>query len=440
MSSDRIAPRTLKGFRDFLPELAIPRERIIDTAKKVYRSFGFTPIDTPALEYSEILLGKGGNETDKQMFRFEDQGGRDVAMRFDLTVPLARFVAQHAGELGMPFKRYHVGAVWRGENPQRGRYREFLQCDFDTIGTTSAASDIETILVVVELMEALEVPEAVVRVNHRGILDGLLERLELLGRTSSVLRALDKLPKIGPERVANELRGAAGAGDAQVQEILALADITGTDEAVIGRLTELVGDTESGRSGVERLAAVVAGAQAAGTPDGAYELDVSIARGLDYYTGLVFETFLRDLPAIGSILSGGRYDDLANVYTNQQLPGIGGSLGVDRLLDALQQLDRLAGSSAGADVLLILFDADRLDEHIVVASRLRAAGVPVELYPDPKKLGAQLKYADRRGHRFAVIVGDEEWKAGTAQLKDLATGKSRELPIDKLIEHLASLG
>lgn len=432
MAADRITPRTLKGFRDFLPDLAAAREWIIDTAKGVYRSFGFLPIDTPVLEYTEILLGKGGDESDKQMYRFEDQGGRDVAMRFDLTVPLARFVAQHAGTLGMPFKRYHVGPVWRGESPQRGRYREFMQFDFDTIGTTSAASDIETVLVVVELARALGLDDATVRFNHRDVLNGLLEKLDLVEHGPAVLRALDKLPKVGPEAVTAEIEANTGAVPAQVEEILALGRVGGATHEVLEQLEALVGDTTAGGRGVERLAAVARGLEAAGATDREYALDVSIARGLDYYTGLVYETFLGSAPGIGSISSGGRYDDLAGVYTKQELPGIGGSLGVDRLLAAFEELGRIGESPASATVLLTLFDEARLDDHLAVATMLRRSGVSVEMYPDARKLGAQLKYADRRGHRFAVIIGDGEWETGTAQLKDLASGDSAEVALDDL--------
>lgn len=436
MAPDRIRPRTLKGFRDFLPDVAAAREWIVDTAKSVYRSFGFLPIDTPALEYSEILLGKGGSESDKQMYRFEDQGGRDVAMRFDLTVPLARFVAEHAGTLGLPFKRYHVGPVWRGENTQRGRYREFLQFDFDTIGTTSPASDIETVLVVVELVRALGLTDATVRFNHRGVLNGVLERLELTAHAPAVLRSLDKLPKIGAERVAEEIAAATGASRSQIDQILALGRVTGSTAEVLDRIGELAGDSVSGAAGVERLAAVAAGLEASGVGEHEFAIDVSIARGLDYYTGLVYETFLASTPGIGSISSGGRYDDLAAVYTKQELPGIGGSLGVDRLLDAFEELDRIGEAPASATVLLTLFDENRLEDHLAVAARLRHSGISVEVYPDARKLGAQLRYADRRGHRFAVIIGDGEWDAGTAQLKALRTGESSEVPLEELADRI----
>jgi histidyl-tRNA synthetase len=427
-----IQPRTLKGFRDYLPETAGPREWLIGRAKEVYRSFGYLPIDTPALEYTEILLGKGGAESDKQLYRFEDHGGRDVGLRFDLTVPLARFVAQHVGVLGTPFKRYHVGPVWRGENTQRGRYREFLQCDFDTIGTESLLADVETACVIHELFAGLGLPEISIRVNNRKVLGGLLERLELSAVAVPVLRALDKLAKAGPDKVAAELQSEAGATPAQVREVLAFAALTGDNDQLLAALAPLVAGSELGARGLVELGEVLAGAAAGGVAPGRLVLDVSIARGLDYYTGTVFETFLDPLPGIGSCCSGGRYDDLASVYTKQRLPGIGASLGLDRLLAALEELDRLPARGATAPVFMPLFEADRAHDYLALAARLRAAGVGVEVYPEPRKLGAQLKYADRRGHRLAVIVGGREWEAGTCQLKDLASGESTELPLDDL--------
>lgn len=436
MSSPKIQPRTLKGFRDFLPDAAIAREGLIDTTREVYRSYGFVPIETPVLEYLEVLLGKGGEESDKQMYRFQDGGGRDVGMRFDLTVPFARYAAQHIGQLGTPFKRYHVAPVWRAENSQRGRYREFVQCDFDTIGTESLTADIETLLVIHDLMVALDVGGFQVRINNRKVLSGLLEKLGLQERTTPVLRALDKLAKIGAEKVAAELEREAGTSPEQARDVLALAELTGDGDALLGQLAPLVAGSETGERGVEELRGVLTAARAAGVPDGRVRLDVSIARGLDYYTGTIYETFLDDLPGIGSVCSGGRYDDLASLYTKQHLPGVGASLGVDRLLAALEELGRLDGRSSTADVFVPLFDAERLDDYLRLCATLRDAGLAVELYPDAKKLGAQLKYADRRGFRVALIVGDDEWERAEAQLKVLATGESRAVPLAELPEAL----
>jgi histidyl-tRNA synthetase len=427
--TDRIPPRTLKGFRDYLPEAMLPREQIIETARRVFRSYGFNPIDTPALEYLEILLGKGGAETDKQLYRFQDHGGRDVGLRFDLTVPLARFAAQHIGTLGTPFKRYHIAAVWRGENTQRGRYREFMQCDFDTIGTRSNAADAETVLVVHDLLRAIGFERFTIHVNNRLLLTGLLDSLGLTEKSGDILRAIDKLAKIGSDRVIAEIQETTGASADQAARVVELVQVAGTNETILSQLRPLVSGNDRGREGIERLADLFAVVSAAGVPTERVKLDVSIARGLDYYTGTVLETTLDDDPGVGSICSGGRYDNLAELYTTQQLPGIGASLGLDRLLDAMQKLDMLPAKHTPAQVFIPYFDPARLADYFRMAGDLRAAGLAVEVYPEPTKLGKQLQYADRKGFRVAVITGQREFEAGQAQVKDLTRGESTTVPL-----------
>ncbi|MEM8864458.1 MAG: histidine--tRNA ligase [Planctomycetota bacterium] len=434
-----ITPRTLKGFRDYLPEAMIPREGLVDTAKRVYRSFGFAPIDTPALEYLEILTGKGSDETDKQLYRFEDHGGREVGLRFDLTVPLARFAAQHAGQLGLPFKRYHIATVWRGENTQRGRYREFMQCDFDTVGSTAVASDIETVLVVNDLLAAIGFDRFTIRINNRAVLNGLLQKTGLADQATAVLRALDKLAKIGPEKVAAEMQQSAGATAEQADEVLRLVQLEGDNDAVLDQLDPLVAGNETGESGVARLREILAGVTAAGVPAGRVQLDVSIARGLDYYTGIVLETFLDDLPAIGSVASGGRYDNLAGLYTKQQLPGIGASLGLDRLLAAMEELNLLPKVRTPAPVFIPYFAADRLGDYLELAATVRAAGFGAEVYPEPKKLGKQLQYADKKGFRVALIAGPDELAADLCQVKDLSNGESETVAMEIVAKTLSDL-
>lgn len=421
-----ITPRTLKGFRDFLPAAMMSREQVIETAKRVYRSYGFSPIDTPALEYLEILTGKGSEETDRQLYHFVDHGGREVGLRFDLTVPLARFAAQHVATLGTPFKRYHIAPVWRGENTQRGRYREFLQCDFDTIGTTAVVSDIETTLVIHDLFVALGFSEFTIHVNNRNVLNGLLDKLGLLEQSTVVLRALDKLAKIGPERVMREMEAEAGATRSQAAEVLELGELAGATDHVFRQLDTLLAGNEMGKAGLENLRQVFDGVRAAGVPAERTKLDLSIARGLDYYTGTVFETFLVALPSIGSLCSGGRYDNLAGAYTKQQLPGIGASLGVDRLLAAMEELGLTRKTATPAPVLLTYFDKDHRDTYLGLATQLRAAGIGVEFYPEPKRLGQQLKYADKRGFQLALIAGHDELAAGVCQIKDLQSGESEK--------------
>jgi histidyl-tRNA synthetase len=418
-----IEPRTLKGFRDHLPAAALARERVLEIARRVYRSYGFAPIDTPALEYLEILTGKGSDETDKQLYRFKDHGGRDVGLRFDLTVPFARFAAQHMHDLGLPFKRYHMAAVWRGENTQRGRYREFMQCDFDTIGTTSPVADLEMVLVVHDLLAAIGIERFTIRLNDRRVLAGILGRLGLTEQSTAVLRSLDKLGKATPEAVAAEL-AAQGVTAEATTALLQMAGLSGPPSDVLAKLETLVGDAEQGRAGVAALAAVVAGARDAGVPEGRVVIDPSIARGLDYYTGIVLESFLDELPALGSICSGGRYDNLAGLYTKQHLPGVGASLGIDRLLAGLEELGRAATVESPADVFLVHFDERHLADYLKIAAAIRAAGMAVEFFPEAKKLGQQLKLAAKRGIAAALVIGSDEFAAGTAQFKNLATQQS----------------
>ena len=428
--SPRITPRTLKGFRDYPPEAMIPRERLIDTARRVYRSYGFSPIDTPALEYLDVLEGKGGEESDKQLYKFQDQGGRWVGLRFDLTVPLARFAAQHIGKLGTPLKRYHVATVWRGENTQRGRYREFMQCDFDTIGTRSTAADVETVLVIHDLFRAIGFEQFTIRLNDRTVLTGLLERLDLAGRQVPILRALDKLAKIGPDAAADEMKQTAQVTDRQAHEVLRLAGIRGTNDEILGQVEPLVAGSDTGTAGAARLAELLAAVKAAGVPERRVQLDVSIARGLDYYTGTVFETCLDALPGIGSICSGGRYDNLAELYTSQELPGVGASLGLDRLLAAMEELGMAEKVATPAEVFISYFDKDRLHDYLRLAAQVRAAGLGAEVYPEPKKLGQQLRYADRRGFRVALIAGTAEFDSGTCQVKDLLHKQQQDVSLE----------
>ncbi len=427
VTSPLITPRTLKGFRDYLPETMLVRERLMETARRVFRSYGFSPIDTPALEYAEILTGKGGEESDKQLFQFKDSGDRDVAMRFDLTVPLARFTAQHLAELGTPFKRYHIAPVWRGENTQRGRYREFVQCDFDTIGTDANASDIETLLVIHDLLVALGFERFTIRVNNRLILNGVLEQLGLQDQATGVLRSLDKLAKTGLGNVLAELMHKVGLTEESAKQVLILAN----PGLKLDELPQIV-ENETGRKGVAQLQELFSAAQTAGIPMERVELDVSIARGLDYYTGTIFETFLGDLPTIGSVCSGGRYDNLAGLFTKERLPGVGASLGLDRLLAAMEELKLIGTQATPAPVLVTQFDAARLGDYLRIGRMLRADGINVEVYPEATKLGKQLKYADRKGFALALIAGSDEFAQGLWQVKNLKSGAAEKVEESRL--------
>ena len=417
-----IEPRTMSGFRDYSPAVMIPRERILQTARDVYRSFGYAPIDTPACESLDVLLGKGGDESDKLVYRVRGakQEKEEMGLRFDLTVPFARFAAKNINELGTPFKRYAMGPVWRGERPGQGRYREFWQCDFDTIGTTSNASDIETILVVNQLFTTLEIPRFEIRVNSRAILNGLLQLLGIADRAAALLRSLDKLAKIGREKVIEEMIAEANVSADQAGQVLDLATMAGTNAEILNQLQMRLPENDGVRRLRELLAIVPR-----------ITLDLSIARGLEYYTGIIFETFLLDLPAIGSVCSGGRYDNLASLYTKQVLPGVGGSLGVDRLLAAMEELKHpwLTGATSPAQVLVFNLGADHLGEYQKLAKTLRDAGIATEVYPDSKKLGQQFQYAEKRGHRVGVIAGDQEIANGTVKVKDLTKKEEAAVPI-----------
>jgi histidyl-tRNA synthetase len=423
MAKSIIKPKTLKGFRDFLPINMTRRESMVDTIKEVYKSYGYLPIDTPALEYSEILLGKGGEETDKQMYRFEDQGGRDVAMRFDLTIPFARYTAQHFNELTFPFKRYHIGTVWRGESPQAGRYREFMQCDFDTIGTTSIISDVETVSVIYDSMKALGIDNFTIKINNRLIMNGLLKKIKAEDKQVDILRTVDKLAKIGRDNVSKLLTDEVGLSKGQINDLLGFIQIEGSNMEVLSSLKDGFAGEPTLDNGIEALEKTVSYLSDSGIPEDNSRIDLSITRGLDYYTGIVMETYLDDLPGFGSICSGGRYDNLAGLYTKQVLPGVGASIGVDRLLAALEELKLAETRSGIVDVLIINMDDKLASYYLKTARMLREDGIKVEIYPDPKKLGKQFAFADKKGFKLTLVVGGNEFNSGVVNLRVVSTGE-----------------
>jgi len=416
-----ITPRTLKGFRDLTPEQAARRERLVAVVSAVFRAHGYRPIETPALEYAEILKGKGGEESDKQLYEFDDAGGRRVALRFDLTVPLARYVAEHQGSLVFPFRRYHVAPVWRGERPQKGRFREFLQCDADLVGATGDAADAEMLVVMAAAYEALDVGEVTLCFNDRRVLAGMLERLGASDLAVPVLRALDKLDKQGADVVAREM-GAAGLTPDAVSRLLDLAE-PGTDDAdTLASLERAVRGSEVGEQGVAALGRVRDLVLASGVAPERLRVDPRIARGLDYYTGIVYEARFADAPGFGSVGAGGRYDDLAGLYTKARLPGVGGSIGLDRLLAALEERDAVGSGDETADAMVVHPGESRLDGAFAFAAGLRARGLAAHVYPEGKKHGAQMRYADRVGIRF-VFTPDAD---GTFHAKDLVAGDAFE--------------
>jgi len=429
----RIEPRTLKGFQDLLPAKALRRAKLIRKLEDVFRAHGYGPIDTPSLEFAEILKGKGGEESDKQLFEFDDAGERRVALRFDLTVPLARFVAQHQNDLVFPFRRYAIGHVWRGERPQKGRLREFIQCDADLVGAVGPSADAEILVLMASAYRALDVGHVTLRVNDRRILNGLLELLAPGTAPTAVLRVLDKRDKQGVEVVAAELStlGLAATAAARLLEITAPRPDA---VAALAALGEAVRGNALGETGVAHLTRVRELVLAAGIPPSMFSVDPTIARGLDYYTGIVMEARLDAVPSVGSVGSGGRYDDLAGLYTNTKLPGVGCSVGIDRLLIALEELEGGAGGqgpAAGARSPAEIVFTHPLAEHgpaaltavFALAQRLRDEGWKVEIYPDDRKHAAQMKYADRQGLRFALTRNaDGSWHA-----KDLVASRAEAL-------------
>jgi histidyl-tRNA synthetase len=412
-----ISPRLLKGFRDGLPDVEESRRHLAQTLEKTFRLFGFVPIDTPALEYADILLGKGGGETDKQLYRFLDHGERDVALRYDLTVPFARFMAMHRNELYLPFKRYHIGKVWRGENPQRGRYREFMQCDFDIVGIDSASVDFEILLLMVESMRALGIEEFRIHLSHRGLFNRYLAKLDLRSQAQGILRSVDKLRKEGIEKVARTLRSTVGEDTAN--RILDFATPRSSYTETLSHMSAFAGGEEEDTIRLFQIKEMI---DELGLADRCL-LDPSITRGLDYYTGLVFETYLLGIEEIGSVCSGGRYNNLTSLYSSETLAGVGSSVGLDRLL-AAKTIQRPEDRHIG---LLVLFmEETHAGVYQRLAASLRKEGIAAEVYPERRKLAKQFGFAEKKGIPFALICGEEELEKGTFLLKDLNSRQSSE--------------
>lgn len=421
-----IEPKVLKGFRDSLPSQEIARQKLIGKVQSIFRSFGFVPIDTPALEYTEVLLGKGGGETDKQMFRFTDNGGRDVALRFDLTVPLARYVSANYASLSFPFKRYHISKVWRGEKPQKGRFREFIQCDFDIVGADNAQSDFEILLLIHTCLSQMNVGAFKVSVSHRGLLNRFLATMGLESTCPQVLRAIDKLSKIGSEGVKQCLRD-EGLSEEAIDGIVKFISIEKDD---FGRTLSTLEGMFGNCPEMERLKAIYAMMKSCEI-DGDFILDTSITRGLDYYTGIVYETLLLNMPQIGSICSGGRYNNLAGLYTKENLPGVGSCIGLDRLIAALEELGSpLVMDSSYADVM-VAKTGDDSGWSQKVAMDLRSRNVKTDCYVGEKSMGQQYAYAQKNGIAYVVTAKDGD----RLTAKEIATRKMLEnITVDELAD------
>lgn len=411
-----IQPKVLKGFRDFLPADEILRSSLIEKLTKVYRSYGFVPIDTPVLEYTEILLRKSNGETEKQVFRFEDNGHRDVAMRFDLTVPFARFTAEHQAELYFPFKRYHIAKVWRGEKPQAGRYREFVQCDFDTVGSDSSSADFEILALMKTALKEIGVEKVTIHVNHRGIFNRFLARIGCLDKSEDVLRIVDKLAKVGADEVQKELTEVTGSTESAAKILEYIQPCASWDETLSHIEALAGGEAEDSK----RMKAIRAMMTATGI-ESSYVLDPSITRGLDYYTGIVYETFLDELPSIGSVCSGGRYDNLAGLYMKEKVPGVGASIGLDRLIAGLTQLGITESRGSYLDAEIYNQDETLIVDYQKTASALRSKGVAVEVYPDAAKMNRQYAVTDKKGIPWGIFISKDDIQNGTVTLKNLKT-------------------
>lgn len=421
-----IQPKILKGFRDFLPEQEILRTGLQEKVIKVFRSYGFVPIDTPVLEYSEILLRKSNGETEKQVFRFEDNGGRDVALRFDLTVPFARFTAEHKDELYFPFKRYHIAKVWRGEKPQAGRYREFVQCDFDIVGSDSPSSDFEILSLMKASLKEIGVENVTIKVNHRGIFNRFLAKIQVQEKSEDILRTVDKLAKVGVDAVVQELTEICGSEE-NAKLILDYIQKKSSFTETLSHIEEMAGGKAEDS---ERMAKIYSMMQETGIAD-SFELDPSITRGLDYYTGIVYETFLNDLPSIGSVCSGGRYDNLAGLYMKDRVPGVGASIGLDRLIAGLEQLGITEKKGSYVDVEIFNTDDSLCVEYQKLAGLLRAKGYSVEVFPEAKKIVQQYGVAEKKGIKWGIMMSAEQCASGKFQLKNLQTRETVDCTVEE---------
>ena len=436
----KMTPRTLSGFMELLPQPQQQMERMMQILRETYALYGFTPLDTPIIEASEVLLAKGGGETEKQIYRFQ-KGDADLALRFDLTVPLAKYVALHGGELSFPFRRYQIGKVYRGERAQRGRFREFYQADIDVIGDgkLDITNEAEIPSIIYQTFTRLGLKRFQIRVNNRKILNGFYAMLGLTEQSGAIMRTVDKLDKIGPDKVRELLLSDCGLREDQAAEILKFIAITGSNAQVLAALEGYAGRHELFDQGLSELKTVTAYLADFGVPEENFAVDLTIARGLDYYTGTVYETTLLDHPEIGSVCSGGRYDNLAEYYTDRQLPGVGISIGLTRLFYVLGEQGMLNPDlpTAPADVLVLPMTED-LAPAISLSTRLRGAGVRTQLYTEQKKFKAKMNYADKIGVPYVIFLGDDEITAGVVACKDMKTGEQTKLPFAETLDLIRS--
>lgn len=423
-------PRTLPGFMELLPNEQILFNQMKQTIEDTYKTYGFLPIDTPVIELSEVLLAKAGGETEKQIYRFT-KGDTDLSLRFDLTVPLAKYVAKNYGNLSFPFRRYQIGKVYRGERAQKGRYREFYQCDIDIIGdeTLDIINDAELPSVIATTFRKLGFEDFTIKINNRKILNGLYASINQTEKSVDIMRIIDKIDKIGDEAVAEELTKIEVPEDA-IEKIMQFIKIDGTIDEKLEKLESLQIDNETYKTGVEELKQVVKYIRLFGIEDKNFTIDLSIARGLDYYTGTVYETFLNGYRELGSVCSGGRYENLAQNYTDKKLPGVGVSIGLTRLFYKLNELNLIKSDKKSISELLILPMTENMEVPIKLATELRNLNVNTEIYLNNKKLKAKMKYADKLEIPYIIVIGDDEIESSMVKIKNMKTGEETKVELD----------
>ena len=434
----KIEPRTLSGFMELLPSEQILFNQIKEKIERTYKKFGFLPLDTPIIELSEVLLAKAGGETEKQIYRF-NKGDTDLSLRFDLTVPLSKYVAKNYGNLSFPFRRYQIGKVYRGERTQKGRYREFYQCDIDIIGDgeLDIINDAELPSVIYTIFKELGFDDFTICINNRKILNGLFENIGQKENSTQILRIIDKIEKIGKQAVIEELKKIK-VSEYAIEKIIEFIEISGTSKEKIEKLKNLNIINETFETGLKELEFVYNNIKLFGVPEENYKIDLTIARGLDYYTGTVYETFLNNYRELGSICSGGRYENLAEYYTDKKLPGVGVSIGLTRLFYKLNELGLIKATKRSISEVIIIPMIEDLKKPIKLATELRKLGINTEIYSNNKKLKAKMKYADKLQIPYVIVIGEDEIKANKIKLKNMQTGNEEEIELDakKIIEKI----
>lgn len=432
----QVTPKIMPGFMELLPEDQILFNKMVDTIRSTYESFGFLPIDTPVLEYSSVLLAKAGGETEKQIYRFK-KGENDISLRFDLTVPLARYASQRYNDLVFPFKRYQIGKVYRGERPQKGRFREFYQCDIDIIGENlDIIYDAEILATLYSVFKKLDFGKFTIRINNRKLLNGFFESLNLQTKSVEVLRIIDKLEKIGSEGVIKELKELL-IEENQIEKILEFININGSNEEKLSALENLNIDNELFQTGLEELRNVISAVKSFGLEESYYIIDLTIARGFDYYTGTVYETKLDDYPALGSVCSGGRYDNLTCYYTDKSLKGVGISIGLTRLFYQLKEAGIIKSNNKTlSKVLIIPFSKENTSYALKLSTLLREENIICGVYYEEKGLKPKLKYANRLGIPYVCLIGEDEEKEGKVTLKNMETGEQNKVSFEEMVNIL----